>query len=169
MSNIFSFYVYETHEYFPSIEEFTVRYGASRYDTHRALHGRTNTWHGWHLVPFDRIKRDRWSVYFKPDWPDDAWKAFIHDYQHMKHDAGFKDKWDIKTNDQMAIMYHMAREQKKFETATAIWEEHHCRPDESLAAIGRLFDLNYRTVARYIDKYKTIRLENDLMHGNISI
>ena len=168
-SNNFPFYVYETREFFPSIEAFMARYGSCRIAIRNALHGRTNTWHGWHLVPYDMIERDRWSVYFKSTWSKDAWHEFIWDYQHNEHDNNFKDKWCIKTNEQMQIMYHMAREQKKFETAKKVWMEHYCRPDESYASIGRLFNLDYRTVARYINNYEIILFENNLMHGDVCI
>ncbi len=169
MTNDFPFYIYETREYFPSIEACIDRYGSCRIAIHNALHGRTNTWYGWHLVPFDMIKRDRWSVYFKPNWPKGTWQTFIWDYQHEEHNDDFKDKWCIKTNEQMQIMYHMAREQQKFETAKAVWTAHYCRPERSYASIGRSFRLDYRTVARYIKNFETIRFENNLMHGDVCI
>ena len=171
MSNEFDLFIYETDEYFPTIQSLMNQYGSGRQAIRNALMCRTNTWHGWHLVPYEKSRRDRYTRYFPTKWssePDKKdWRTFLNDYRNGVHDEAFNDKYAITTNEQLVTLYHMAREEEKFFNANESRDLYFTLPYPSFSAIGRIIGLDSRTVAGYIRNFDKIELDNKLMHGII--
>lgn len=169
MSNEFDLFIYETNEYFPTIKSLMNKYGPGHQAIRNALMCRTNTWHGWHLVPYDKSCRDRYTRYFPIKWSSEPdrkdWRTFLNDYRNEDHDEAFRDKYSITTNEQLVTMYHMAREEEKFFNANEARDLYFTLPHPSFSAIGRIIGLNSRTVAGYIRNFEKIELDNKLMHG----
>ena len=162
MSHEFDLFIYETDEYFPTIEALMAKYGTGRQAIRNALMCRTNTWHGWHLIPYRKSRRNRFIRYF-PNGMD--WRTFLNDYRCKDHGKAFRDKYAIKTDEQLATMYHMAREEERFFNAKEARDLYFTLPYPTYKAIGRIIGLDSRTVGRYIRNFDKITLDNQLMHG----
>ena len=168
MSREFDLFIYETDEYFPTIEALMVEYGTGRQAIRNALMCRTNTWHGWHLIPYRKSRRNRFIRYFPSQWSSESnkdWRTFLKDYRNNDHGKSFRDKYAIKTNEQLVTMYHMAREEEKFFNAKEARDLYFTLPYPTFKAIGGIIGLDSRTVSRYIRDFDKIALDNQLMHG----
>lgn len=169
MSHEFDLFIYETDEYFPTIEALMTKYGTGRQAIRNALMCRTNTWHGWHLIPYHKSRRNRFIRYFPSQWTSENenkdWRTFLNDYQDSDRGGAFRDKYAIKTNEQLMTMYHMAREEEKFFNAKEARDLYFTLPYPTFKAIGRIIGLDSRTIGRYIRNFDKIALDNQLMHG----